>query len=141
MIFADLNWAAIAVAGVAGIIIGAVWFGPKTFFPIWWKLMGKSPEDNPGTDSMGMVFGLTFAGAFVQALVMAVAVSLAETATGGLDWYEGLAFGALLGVGFSAATSIGHKLFGGFGLKVWILEVGQDIVSLAAMGAIIASFI
>ncbi len=137
----EINWLSVVIAAVAGGMIGAIWFGPKTFFPVWWKLMGKTPEDNPGTESMGMVFGLTFAGAFVQALVMAVAVSLVETATGGLDWYEGLAFGALLGVGFSAATSIGHKLFGGFGLKVWILEVGQDIVSLAAMGAIIASFI
>jgi len=36
---------------------------------------------------------------------------------------------------------MGHKLFDGFGLKVWILEVGQDIVSLAAMGAIIAAMV
>jgi len=47
----------------------------------------------------------------------------------------------LLGVGFSAATSLSHKLFGGFGLKVWILEVGQDIVSLAAMGVVIGAFL
>ena len=137
----EINWISVVLAAVAGGIIGAIWFGPKTFFPTWWKLMGKSPEENPGSESMGVTFGLTFAGAFVQALVMAVVIGLAETATGGLDWFGGLATGALLGVGFSAATSIGHKLFGGFGLKVWLLEVCQDIVSLAAMGAIIASFV
>ena len=48
---------------------------------------------------------------------------------------------ALVGVIFDTAAQIGRKLFGGFGLKVWILEVGQDIVSLAAMNAIIASFV
>lgn len=137
----EFNWLAIVLAAVAGGVIGAVWFGPKTFFPLWWKLQGKSPEDNPGGESMGLTFGLTFAGAFVQALVMAVVIGLAESATGGLDWFSGLATGALMGVGFAAATQIGHKLFGGFGLKVWILEVGQDIVSLAVMGAIIASFL
>ena len=137
----EINWLSVVIAAVAGGMIGAVWFGPKTFFPIWWKLLGKKPEDNTGTESMGMVFGLTFAGAFVQALVMAVVIGLAESATGGLDWYSGLATGALIGVGFSAATSISHKLFGGLGLKVWILEVGQDIVSLAAMGAIIAAMV
>ncbi|MEN9342762.1 MAG: hypothetical protein RIR24_349 [Actinomycetota bacterium] len=137
----EINWLAIFLAAVAGVVIGAVWFGPKTFFPVWWKLLGKNPTENPGNESMGLVFGLTFVGAFVQAIVMAVAVSLAETATGDLQWYQGLAFGALLGVGFSAATSIGHKLFGGFGLKVWILEVGQDILSLAAMGAIISAML
>ncbi len=46
-----------------------------------------------------------------------------------------------MGVGFAAATVLSHKLFGGFSLKVWVLEVGQDIVSLAAMGAVIASLI
>lgn len=137
----EINWISVLIATIAGGMIGAIWFGPKTFFPIWWKLMGKSPEENPGSESMALTFGLTFAGALVQALVMAVVISLAEAATGGLDWFGGLATGALLGVGFSAATSIGHKLFGGFGLKVWLLEFGQDIVSLAAMGAIIASFV
>jgi anti-sigma-K factor RskA len=44
-------------------------------------------------------------------------------------------------VHFLALIRIGHKLFDDKSLKVWILEVGQDIVSLAAMGAIIASFI
>jgi hypothetical protein len=35
---------------------------------------------------------------------------------------------------------VSHHLFGGFPIKSWVLEAGQDIVSLAAMGAIIASF-
>ncbi len=137
----EFNWLSIILAAVAGGVIGAIWFGPKTFFPVWWKLMGKSPDESPGTESMGMVFGLTALGALTQASVLGLILPLIEQAVGGLDWFGGMATAALLGVGFSAATSLSHKLFGGFGLKVWILEVGQDIVSLAAMGAIIASFI
>jgi hypothetical protein len=137
----EINFLAVGLAALAGITIGSLWFGPKTFFPLWWKLMGKSPEENPGSESMGVVFGLTFLGGFGQAIVMGLVIPLVSDAVGGLDWFGGLATGALLGLGFSAATSIGHKLFGGFGLKVWILEVGQDIVSLAAMGAIIAAFL
>jgi hypothetical protein len=137
----EFSWLAWLIAAVVGIVIGAVWFGPKTFFPLWWKFMGRSPEEQPGTANMAVVFGLTFLGAFVQAAVMSVVISLAENATGGLDWFGGLATGALMGVGFSAATVLSHKLFGGFSLKVWLLEVGQDIVSLAAMGAVIASFL
>jgi hypothetical protein len=132
----ELNWLAIGLATLAGVVIGFLWFGPKTFFPVWWKLMGKSPEENPGGESMGLTFGLTFVGAFIQALVLAVVIGL----IGDMTWFTGLATGALMGVGFAASTSIGHKLFGGFGLKVWLLEAGQDILALAAMGAIIASF-
>ena len=137
----EFNLVAVILATVAGFAIGGIWFGPKTFFPIWWKLMGKSPEEQPGNESMGLVFGLTALGAITQASVMGLLLPLISDAVGGLDWFGGLATGALLGLGFSAATSLGHKLFGGFGLKVWILEVGQDIVSLAAMGAVIAAFL
>lgn len=137
----EFNFLAWILAAIAGIAIGAIWFGPKTFFPIWWKFMGKNPEDMSGAGNMAMVFGLTFLGAFVQAAVLSVVVGLAETATGGLDWFGGMATGALMGVGFSAATVISHKLFGGINLKVWLIEVGQDITSLAAMGAIIATFL
>jgi hypothetical protein len=54
----EFNFLAVLLATVAGFAIGGIWFGPKTFFPIWWKLMGKPSEENPGTESMGMVFGL-----------------------------------------------------------------------------------
>lgn len=137
----EFNFLAWALSAVAGIAIGAVWFGPKTFFPVWWKFMGRTPEDQPGTANMGVVFGLTFLGAFVQAAVLQVVINLAQAAKGDLNWFGGLATGALMGVGFAAATVLSHKLFGGFSLKVWVLEVGQDIVSLAVMGAVIASLI
>ena len=137
----EFNLLAVLLATFVGFAIGGVWFGPKTFFPIWWKLMGKSPEENPGTESMGQVFGLTALGALVQASVLGLVLPLIAEANGGMDWFGGLATAALLGVGFSAATALSHKLFGGFGLKVWILEVGQDIVSLAAMGAVIGAFL
>ena len=137
----EFNFLAVILATVAGFAIGGLWFGPRTFFPVWWKLMGKSPEEQPGSESMATVFGLTFLGAITQASVLGLILPLIADTVGGLDWFGGLATGALLGLGFSAATSLSHKLFGGFGLKVWVLEVGQDIVSLAAMGAIVAAFL
>ena len=137
----EFNLLAVGIAAITGFAIGGVWFGPKTFFPVWWKLMGKSPEDNPGTESMGAVFGLTAVATLVQASVMGIVIPLIASAHGGLDWFGGLATGALLGVGFAAASALSHKMFGGFGVKVWLLEVGQDVVSLSAMGAIIAAFL
>jgi RsiW-degrading membrane proteinase PrsW (M82 family) len=136
----EINFLAIGLAALAGIIIGAVWFGPKTFFPLWWKFLGKNPSEQPGTDNMAVIFGSTFVAAVIQSIVMAVIVNLAEQATGTMDTVTGLAIGALVGVGFAATASLSHHLFGGFAIKAWVLEAGQDVVSLAAMGAIIASF-
>ena len=135
----ELNFLAIGLAALAGIVIGAVWFGPKTFFPLWWKLLGRNPSDQPGTADMAVVFGSTFLSAIIQSIVMGVVIGLAENATGEMSTLTGLATGALLGVGFAASASLSHHLFGGFAFKAWVLEAGQDIVSLAAMGAIIAS--
>ncbi len=81
----EFNFLAWALSAVAGIAIGAVWFGPKTFFPVWWKFMGRTPEDQPGTANMGVVFGLTFLGAFVQAAVLQVVINLAQAANGDLN--------------------------------------------------------
>jgi hypothetical protein len=136
----ELNFLAIGIAAVVGILIGGFWFSPIAFFPVWWKFLGKKAEDQPGTENMAVVFGSTFVAAIIQAIVMAVFISLADQATGGMDTLTGLAIGALVGVGFGATASLSHHLFGGFAIKAWVLEAGQDIVSLAAMGAIIASF-
>ena len=136
----EFNLFATAIAAISGIIIGAVWFGPKTFFPLWWKFLGKNPSEQPGTDNMAVIFGSTTVAAIVQAVVMSVVIGLAEQATGGMDTVTGLAVGALMGFGFGASASVSHHLFGGFPIKAWILEAGQDIVALAVMGAIIASF-
>ena len=135
----EINFLAVGLATITGIVIGALWFGPKTFFPIWWKFLGKNPSEQPGTSNMGVIFGTTFLAALVQAVVMAVVIGLAEGARGELGIFGGAAVGALMGVGFAAASSISHQLFGGFSIKAWVLEVGQDTISLAAMGAIIAS--
>jgi len=41
MPFAGINWLAVLVASLASFVIGFAWFSPKTFFPVWWKAMGR----------------------------------------------------------------------------------------------------
>lgn len=136
----EINLLAVGLAAFTGIVIGAFWFHPRTFFPLWWKFLGKKPAEQPGTENMAVIFGSTFVAAIIQAVVMAVFIGLAEQASGNMNTITGLAIGSLVGVGFAATASLSHHLFGGFAIRAWVLEAGQDIVSLAAMGAIIASF-
>jgi len=131
----EINWLAILVATIIGAIVGSLWFGPKTFFPLWWKYMGKSPEEQPGGSNMGVVFGLTFAAIAVQATVLEVVLQ----AIGSPTWWVGLATGALLGL-IGAAASLTHKLFGSLSLRAWVLEAGSDIVGLALVGLVLGLF-
>lgn len=59
MDFSSINWLAVVACVVVSMISGSIWFGPKTFFPIWWKAIGKSEKEVPGMENMGMVWGLT----------------------------------------------------------------------------------
>ena len=49
---------AIALASLATFVVNFLWFGPKTFFPIWWRALGRTDQPGQGA-SMGLVFGMT----------------------------------------------------------------------------------
>lgn len=144
MIFAELNWLAVAVAAVAQFTIGGVWFGPKTFYPIWMKAMGKEipTEQTPdiGGVPAGLAFGLTFVGQLIQVITLAIFIEVATKVDPSFGALGGLAAGALLGFGIAAASSLSHRLFANAGLKVWIIEVGQDIFALAVGGLILGAW-
>ncbi len=142
MNFSSINYIGIVVATIAGFVVGGLWFSPKTFFPMWWKLMGKTAGEDPGAgQSMGTVFGALVAAQIVQSFALTAAISgFYENAS----VLQGAGTGALLGIGIAASASLTHRMFSGIGKnawKVWAIEVGNDIVALAVMGAIIAAIL
>ena len=140
MFLLELNWLAILVAFVVAFAGGALWFGPKTFFPVWWRALGHSDDDQPGTGNMAVVFGLTALGALVQVVAVTSVIYFVGLATGPVGPLGGLLTGFLLGVGFAAASSLSHRLFAGHGLKVWIIEVGSDVLNYTLVGLVIGLF-
>ena len=142
MFLSHLNWIAIAIAFVVFFAVGAVWFGPKTFYPKWVKLMGitEEPGKGLGHHSMPFVFGLTALGALVQVVALATIIYYFVLATAPVGVLGGAGLGFLIGVGIAAASSLSHRLFSGQGIRVWLIEVGGDIVSLTLAGAVIGLF-
>lgn len=136
-----INLWAVLVASLASFLVGFSWFNGKTFFPLWWRAMGKEGQE-PGdsTVPMGVTFGLTYLGGLAQALGLALVIGWAVQAGHPVGWLGGLGVGALMGVLFAAASSLGHRLFAGQGFVVWIIEVGGDIAALAVMGLIIGAW-
>lgn len=140
MFLAELNWLAILVAFVAAFIAGAIWFGPKTFFPAWWRAMGKDPNKMEVTGNMAFTFGGTAVAAFVEAVAVASVIYFVAQTNPSFGALDGGLVGLLLGLGLAAASSLSHRLFAGQGLKVWIIEVGSDVVNLTIMGLIIGAW-
>lgn len=136
-----INWLAVGVAFVVVFIAGALWFGPKMFFPVWWRALGKDPDDMSTSGmNMGMVFGSTAVAAAVQVIGIALAIGVATLAFGAVGPLGGLLIGLTLGVVFTAAGSLSHRLFGQQGFRVWLIEVGSDVLNYTLAGLIIGLF-
>jgi len=139
MEFSSINWLGVVVCVVVSMIIGSIWFSRKTFFPMWWKAIGKSEKDGPGSQNMGMLWGLTILASFVQAVFMSLIVNAMGSITGGHTLASGAMTGFFLWLGFAAPSSLTNKLFANQ-LTAWMLEAGNHLVTFVLMGAILGAW-
>jgi hypothetical protein len=139
--FDSINLPAVLVSWFVAFISGFVWFGPKTFFPIWWKLMGKTSKDTPGGGgNMGITFGSVLVGQLIAIVTLALIMSSLIEFGRVSSAVDGALVGLLLGFGIAGATALGHRMFAGHGAVVWIIESGNDIINLGIAGAILAAW-
>lgn len=129
--FSDLNIWAILVAGVVNMAIGAAWFSTALFGKKWMDYLGFKMEELNPSPWLYLV-------AFILGLVIAVVMALfLQGASGAL---QGLAYGALIGLGFVIPTMLTHYLYeqrkGGFMLII----AGHELVVFLTYGAILAGW-
>lgn len=148
-----INWLAVIAASLSSFIIGAVWFGPKTFYPLWMKALGRKwPVDGAEPIKMSagetaLLFGGTYVAALVQVGTLAVVIGFGQLLFADFGPMTGSLVGFVLSVGFGAFASLSHRLFGQAdhkvvnALKVWLIEVGQDVVALTVAGAILGAWL
>lgn len=141
MTFSDLNIVGVLIAFVVSFISGAIWFGPKTFYPIWMKARGiNSGELNRQQNKPALLFGGTIIGLIFQTLTVALLVTSLMAGNPDFEVLDGALVGGALGVGIAACASLSHRLFGGESVKVWIIETANDAINLTIAGAIITYF-
>jgi hypothetical protein len=140
MNFSEINWLAVAACVIASMLSGTLWYNPKTFFPTWWKGIGKSDQDAPGSSNMALTWGLTVLSSFVQAVAMALMVNAMGGLMGGANLVSGIGVGFMLWLGFVAPTNLVNKLFAGHGLKIWAIEAGNHLLNFLLFGAILGAW-
>lgn len=142
MNFSSINWLAVIVCVIVSMISGSLWYNPKTFFPIWWKGIGKAGMDMSSAGSnMSLTWGLTILSSFVQAVAMALMVNaMGSLMSGGPNLVSGALIGFMLWLGFIAPTYLVNKLFAGHELTVWAIEVGNHLLNFVLFGAILGAW-
>ena len=140
MTFSGLNLIGILIAFIVSFISGAIWFGPKTFYPIWMRAKGNvSGQLTSAQNKPALLFGGTIVGVLIQTLTLGLIInSLGKHA--GIGVLEGAGIGFALGFGIGMCASLSHRLFGGESLKVWLIETANDAINLTIAGGIIALF-
>lgn len=145
----EINWLAVFVASLTSFVIGAIWFGPKTFYPIWIRALGREVPTERVEMSKGetaLMFGGTYVAALVQVITLATIIGLARIIAPGFGLGTGAFLGFVFSTGFGAFASLSHRMFGQpdmkvyRSLKVWLIEVGQDIVCVTIAGAILGAW-
>ena len=141
MTFSGLNLVGVLVAFLVSFVSGAIWFGPKTFYPVWMKAKGNpSGGLTENQNKPALLFGGTISGVLVQTLTLGLIINSLQANNPEFSVVDGSLVGLALGVGIGMFASLSHRVFGGESLKVWIIETANDAINLTIAGAIITSF-
>jgi hypothetical protein len=143
MDFSSINWLAVIACVLASMVIGSLWFGPKGFYPAWWKAIGKTDKDIPaegGQGGMMTTWGLVVLASLIQAIFMSLMVNAMGSMTpGGATLASGAMAGFFLWLGFVAPSSLTNKLFADQRMA-WVYEAGNHLVTFVVMGAIVGAW-
>jgi hypothetical protein len=141
MNFSSINWLAVVACVIVSMVVGSLYFNPKTFYPAWLKAIGKAENHDPGQAMpMGLMWGLTILASLVQAIFMALLVNAMGSMTpGGATLGSGAMVGFFLWLGFVAPSSLTNKLFSNQ-LKAWVIEMGNHLITFVLFGAILGAW-
>lgn len=124
------NWLAIAIATLAGFMVGGIWFGPLFSKP-WMAELGLSKE-NTGGRSMAVLFGWTLALEAVSAFFLGHLFAHFP----GMSAQLTMMMATGIALGFITPAICINYLYQGRSMKLMAIECGHWIAVYAAMGAV-----
>ncbi len=126
------NLVAILAAAAANFFIGALWYAPPVFGKTWIALIAKKPEE-----LMRPWVGLAVsaATAIVSSAVLHFFLKFTEPHT----IHSGIYAAVLAWAGFVATTHLLDFVFVNRPYKLYLINMGYQLVAFVAMGAILSA--
>ncbi len=131
----SVNWLGIALAVIVAMAIGTLWYGP-VFGKKWMKLVGLKKGASSPVGPMLIMLGLCVIQAFVLAHFI---IYVSYFYTGYSDLSVGLLTGAWTFVGFVAPVLISNAVFAKGSMDLLKINLGNQLITLLAIGAILAT--
>ncbi len=126
-----MNWIAILVGAIVPMVLGFIWYNPKTFGTAWMDAMGMSEEErNEKPNPMIMV------GALLLAAVISFGLSryAGHTEEGMSQFVHGMYHGLMPALFIAVPVLISNSLFEKRSTKHILINAAYWIVALALMG-------
>jgi len=132
MHIANFSYTGALVAGVIGFIVGAAWYAPFTFGPLWLRY-NPAALDNITAGGKLQRYVVSLAGSLVQAFVLAIVLA----ATSQPDLGAALVFGFLLWLGFTAAPSLVDYLLSRRPMGGWAVDISHRLLVTLAVAFVL----
>jgi hypothetical protein len=133
---ADVNYWAVFWAVVSTFVVGYVYYHERVFGEIWRKSI-KLKRTEMDASASAVLFG----GTFVFNLFIATFLQAMMIATDTAGWWSGLVLGAVFGLIFAGFSHTVHAMFELKSSTYFGLAIGHDVLTYAAMGAIMGAFL
>ena len=140
MEFMSVNLWSVLVAAIATMAIGFLWYSPILFARPWMVLMGYDPDDKAKLAEMQKGAGKLYVISFVASLVAAFVLSKIIFGLAINSALYGLKVGFAVWLGFVAAVQLTDSLFSKKPAKLFLINIGYQLVCYLAMGAIIGAW-
>ena len=126
----EVNWIAVALCGLASLVLGGLWYSPLLFGKAWQAAAGLSDE-RARSGNMAMIFGGAFVLSAIAAAVFAMflgkQMSLGAATTAGLS----------AGLCWVAASYGISYLFERRPLRLWLINGGYHTLQFTLFGLIL----
>lgn len=124
---------AIIVATIFNMALGAFWYSPMLFGPLWAKQLGLNLEQISPNKKQ---YVLALVVALVTSWILAYLVEITHSTTA----YSGGTIGFICWLGFIATTHLSGVIWAKKPLIVYFIDVSCLLVVLTLNGAIVATF-
>lgn len=140
MAFAGMNYLAIVVAGVAGWIVGAIWYG--VLGKQWVAALGEATATEmrrpPGTFSFYLPFLISLLASLVMAYILAGVIG--HLGPGQVTIRNGMISAAFVWTGFVFTTMLVNYSFTRRQPRLLLIDGGHWLAGLVVEGAVIGAF-
>lgn len=129
----DINYMAVIVSTVIGMVLGALWYSPVLFANAWMKATGRKKEDVSASNATrGYVI------AVIANLLTAYVLAHFVQYAGATTFAEGMLTGFWAWLGFVATVSTMNDAFEDRPAQLTLINVGMQLVALVIMGGLLA---